>query len=154
MRLSQWLPARNAAGRRLQEEPPTEEDCGSSVVQFGDGVCDDRLNNEPCKFDGGDCCAQTCVLNPLFGSSCLFFNCTDPSVGADVSVVTSLIQRVKLDQRLLARPSGCSIGLCLACAQATCYQVIKNSERRNVLFTRERQPPPRPRRPQKQTDVM
>ncbi len=24
----------------------------------GDGVCDERLNNEPCLFDGGDCCLE------------------------------------------------------------------------------------------------
>lgn len=40
--------------RRLQDEaPPTEEDCGSPVVQWGDGVCDARLNTEACDYDGG-----------------------------------------------------------------------------------------------------
>lgn len=42
--------------RRLQDEtPPTEEDCGSPVDQWGDGVCDARLNTEACNYDGGEC---------------------------------------------------------------------------------------------------
>lgn len=42
----------NTAARRLQEVP-TEEDCGSPVIQWGDGVCDTRLNTEACEYDGG-----------------------------------------------------------------------------------------------------
>eukprot|EP00752_Nemacystus_decipiens_P006177 g5574.t1 len=67
--------------RRLQiDSPPTEEECGSPLAQWGDGVCDARLNTEECKFDGGDCCAQTCVNNALFPESCLFPDCKDPAV--------------------------------------------------------------------------
>lgn len=41
--------------RHLQSEtPPTEEECGSPVVQWGDGVCDARLNTEACNYDGGE----------------------------------------------------------------------------------------------------
>ena len=76
------------ATRRLQAVPPTEEDCGSSVIQWGDGVCDARLNNELCDFDGGDCCAQTCVQSPLYPESCLYFDCLDPEIGADVSTAS------------------------------------------------------------------
>ena len=83
------LLAKQAARRRLQETPPAEEDCGSSVIQLGDGVCDARLNTESCNFDGGDCCAQTCVQNPLLPDSCLYFDCVDPDINADVSATRS-----------------------------------------------------------------
>lgn len=82
-------PLAKKATRRLQEGPPAEEDCGSSVIQWGDGVCDARLNTELCNFDGGDCCAQTCVQSPLYPDSCLYFDCVDPGISADVSARTS-----------------------------------------------------------------
>ncbi|CAM9835504.1 unnamed protein product, partial [Ectocarpus fasciculatus] len=74
------------ATRRLQETAPAEEDCGSPVIQWGDGVCDARLNTELCNFDGGHCCAQTCVISPPYPESCLYFDCVDPDVGDDEPV--------------------------------------------------------------------
>ena len=114
----------NKAKRRLQEAVPTEEDCGSSVIQWGDGVCDARLNNELCNFDGGDCCAQTCVLSPLYPESCLYFDCLDPAIGADVSTASPtalfafygtyftpyclLVRKLKAWNAILLEPEGVS----------------------------------------------
>ena len=39
----------------------------------GDGLCDSCLNTEEHDFDGGDCCPQTCEVNPAFVDSCLHF---------------------------------------------------------------------------------
>lgn len=97
---SSQSPLANKATRRLQEAAPAEEDCGSSVIQWGDGVCDARLNNELCNFDGGDCCAQTCVQTPLYPESCLYFDCVDPDIGADVSTEYNVFTK-----RLADRPS-------------------------------------------------
>ena len=39
----------------------------------GDGRCDPHLNVEACAWDGGDCCASTCL-----GTCVVQFNCLDP----------------------------------------------------------------------------
>lgn len=48
----------------------------------GDGFCDATLNNELCKFDGGDCCSCTCIDGPEHtcgagGYDCIAVNCED-----------------------------------------------------------------------------
>ena len=32
------------------------KNCPFTLAWFGDGECDDYLNNAECLFDGGDCC--------------------------------------------------------------------------------------------------
>lgn len=29
----------------------------------GDGICDDFNNNQPCNFDGGDCCLEELIID-------------------------------------------------------------------------------------------
>lgn len=45
------------------------------VEDIGNGRCDDEYNNEFCLFDGGDCCAPSCL-----GGSCgaYEYDCKDP----------------------------------------------------------------------------
>ena len=46
---------------------PSEMECeffGLPEGFLGDGYCDTLLNNEPCNYDGGDCCPQTCINGP------------------------------------------------------------------------------------------
>ncbi len=38
---------------------------GASIV--GNGLCDAQYNIPECNFDGGDCCAKTCVPSNLLG---------------------------------------------------------------------------------------
>lgn len=40
---------------------PAYYDCLGNVETIGDGYCDVQNNAETCGFDGGDCCASTCV---------------------------------------------------------------------------------------------
>ena len=50
--------------------------CGGDPDSIGDGFCDNLdYNNEACNWDGGDCCAQTCVSNIY---ECGSYNCLDP----------------------------------------------------------------------------
>ena len=35
----------------------------------GDGYCDDSLNNQPCGFDGGDCCIENVMTD--FCNDCI-----------------------------------------------------------------------------------
>ena len=44
---------------------------------IGDGMCDDMNNNDPCLFDGGDCCLEVVVTD--YCSDCL---CLDLSSGS------------------------------------------------------------------------
>ncbi|CAB1104085.1 unnamed protein product [Ectocarpus sp. CCAP 1310/34] len=46
------------------------------VEDIGNGRCDDEYNNEFCLFDGGDCCAPSCL-----GESCgaYEYDCKDPN---------------------------------------------------------------------------
>lgn len=36
-----------------------ENGCKHSMVWWGDGFCDQLLNNQDCDYDGGDCCIDT-----------------------------------------------------------------------------------------------
>ena len=36
-------------------------DVGGTESWISDGYCDSSNNNESCNYDGGDCCASTCV---------------------------------------------------------------------------------------------
>ncbi len=55
---------------------------GFPVVEYSNSICDAELNNADCQWDGGDCCASTCVFNRLlYGQgSCAIFDCRDPAV--------------------------------------------------------------------------
>ena len=60
--------------------PNTFADCTNYVDDwYGDGFCDDFLNNDVCHFDGGDCCPDSddpmdgtefctvCIMNGYLG---------------------------------------------------------------------------------------
>jgi hypothetical protein len=50
-----------------------------NVVFNGNGWCDADQNTEACNWDGGDCCAETCVFtDDSYGSCSDGFNCLDP----------------------------------------------------------------------------
>lgn len=50
-----------------------------TVADIGNGRCD-AVNNVPsCGFDGGDCCACTCVDGPLHSCSDSTFDCVYPA---------------------------------------------------------------------------
>ena len=60
------------------------------VSRVGNGLCDADLNVPQCQYDGGDCCAMTCVFNPgLQGvrrtrsaaAECLIFRQTTTELG-------------------------------------------------------------------------
>ena len=48
---------------------------------IGNALCDLWLNNEVHLFDGGDCCACTCVNGPQHSCEHNHFNCLDPNSG-------------------------------------------------------------------------
>ena len=54
------------------------DDCNvDTPCSVGDGVCDDGpLNTAECKYDGGDCCADTCIDNIMPCGLCYF--CRNP----------------------------------------------------------------------------
>ncbi len=50
-----------------------QSDSCSYAVEIADGFCDDKVNNQECSFDGGDCCRLGAELKPnghLFCSNC------------------------------------------------------------------------------------
>ncbi|CAM9651378.1 unnamed protein product [Ectocarpus fasciculatus] len=59
-------------------------DCTGNWLTIGDDFCDSENNNPECAYDGGDCCADTCLS---LGSACGFdgfaeyngFDCLDPA---------------------------------------------------------------------------
>ena len=55
--------------------------CPADPSKVGDGVCNDEgaFNTLKCKWDGGDCCSETCNI-PKFGTRCgsKGFTCRDP----------------------------------------------------------------------------
>merc|ERR1719181_202000 len=55
---------------------PSTYDCDAAAdaASVGDGTCDAANNVEPC-YDGGDCCAETCV-----GSACGDYQCADVAI--------------------------------------------------------------------------
>eukprot|EP00485_Elphidium_margaritaceum_P010903 CAMPEP_0202692530 /NCGR_PEP_ID=MMETSP1385-20130828/6885_1 /ASSEMBLY_ACC=CAM_ASM_000861 /TAXON_ID=933848 /ORGANISM="Elphidium margaritaceum" /LENGTH=1260 /DNA_ID=CAMNT_0049348073 /DNA_START=54 /DNA_END=3836 /DNA_ORIENTATION=- len=52
---------------------------GVDLDSVADGFCDERNNVEPC-FDGGDCCASSCVYGEVHSCSKSAFNCIDERV--------------------------------------------------------------------------
>lgn len=57
----------------------TDDDATCIEWEKGDSFCNEYNNNEDCSWDGGDCCACTCVDtedNTCAGTS---FNCIDPN---------------------------------------------------------------------------
>ena len=75
-------------------------DVGGTESWISDGYCDSSNNNESCNYDGGDCCASTCVPaaydcdeSGSFYGPCSTDNCIDPngnndSCGGDDCVCT------------------------------------------------------------------
>lgn len=60
-----------------QDAADVYSQCTDDLMEdVGDGTCDSDSNLEACRFDGGDCCACTCV-----GENCVYtlFDCLDPS---------------------------------------------------------------------------
>ena len=55
---------------------PSTYDCDAAAdaASVGDGTCDAANNVDPC-YDGGDCCAETCV-----GSACGNYQCEDVAI--------------------------------------------------------------------------
>lgn len=59
-------------------------DCRTIFVKnIGDGSCELVLNNEECGYDGGDCCACTCVDGLEVACGSIAYECIDPSVSSD-----------------------------------------------------------------------
>lgn len=56
-------------------------DCTGNWLTIGDGVCTAENNNQPCGYDGGDCCLCTCSGNACAVSD---FDCSDPSGGDEI----------------------------------------------------------------------
>lgn len=57
--------------------------CAGYVPQIRDGRCDEANNNADCGFDGGDCCARTCIgglAHVCGGHHEGGFDCRDPHV--------------------------------------------------------------------------
>lgn len=55
------------------------DNCTGYTELIGDGNCDSVNNNAACNYDGGDCCACTCVDGPEHSCGPLFFyDCQDP----------------------------------------------------------------------------
>lgn len=65
--------------------------CTGYVPHIQDGYCDPSLNNAACGWDGGDCCACTCLegLNHECGESGIGFDCRDPDVSSGCSGLTN-----------------------------------------------------------------
>jgi hypothetical protein len=40
--------------------------CTGTAGTIGDGQCDPANNNPPCGYDGGDCCATTCLSSSTY----------------------------------------------------------------------------------------
>ena len=66
-------------------------DC-SNPSWIGDGYCDDDTNNEPCEYDGGDCCVsdidtQYCTECQCIEHNTTAVNTTAPNdIGAGLSL--------------------------------------------------------------------
>jgi hypothetical protein len=52
--------------------------CPGNPLYVGDGWCDAGLNSLLCDYDGGDCCASTCVDSLLQACGDNGFDCLDP----------------------------------------------------------------------------
>eukprot|EP00957_Ditylum_brightwellii_P024612 1859357-Ditylum_brightwellii.AAC.1 len=66
--------------QKPQSIPPG---CNSeNPQQLGNGFCDanEMYNNELCEYDGGDCCAETCLPTSFDCSEP--FDCKDPAVSS------------------------------------------------------------------------
>ena len=71
---------------------PFERDIQEYCVQYNDGTCDNIMNTPEYKFDGGDCCAATClesncgnvsaidVFDTSINSGISFPYCSDPAM--------------------------------------------------------------------------
>lgn len=55
-------------------------EAGGLALYLGDGFCDAANNVEECGYDGGDCCACTCVDTTVFACGGGGYLCEDPSV--------------------------------------------------------------------------
>lgn len=59
---------------------PGYENCTGYLPTMGNGLCNSEANNEPCAFDGGDCCECSCTPRQFL---CLGrFDCLDPALNA------------------------------------------------------------------------
>eukprot|EP00904_Undaria_pinnatifida_P003224 jgi/Undpi1/12902/HiC_scaffold_7.g02568.m1 len=61
------------------EDPSPYADCAVRSDWLGDGFCDPEANNLACLYDGGDCCACSCVDGPLYPCGWNGFDCNDIS---------------------------------------------------------------------------
>lgn len=61
--------------------------CAGYTPFIADGYCDEINNNAACGYDGGDCCACTCVdgLDYICGKLGFGFNCQDPDAPVECS---------------------------------------------------------------------
>ncbi|CAM9360231.1 unnamed protein product [Sphacelaria rigidula] len=55
---------------------PSPSVCSDQNV--GDGYCDEENNNEPCLWDGGDCCECTCDAEATYKCGSPEYDCKDP----------------------------------------------------------------------------
>ena len=51
---------------------------GCSELSVNDGFCDAKFNTQACNWDGGDCCADTCVSS-MYVCTEPFDMCADPT---------------------------------------------------------------------------
>lgn len=68
-----------------------QTDCEGYPPYMEDGYCDEENNNAGCGFDGGDCCACTCVDSPTHTCGELGggYDCKDPDVPPDCGATPS-----------------------------------------------------------------
>lgn len=66
--------------------PSSDSDCVGQAASAGDGYCDDSNNSLACDWDGGDCCACTCVDADFY---CAPFDCLDPGAPTDCEAESS-----------------------------------------------------------------
>lgn len=65
------------------EASPHVDTCTGDVLTFGDAWCDEENNNPSCGYDGGDCCACTCVDTETRQCGILEFPCVDPNAAGE-----------------------------------------------------------------------
>ncbi|CAM9492785.1 unnamed protein product, partial [Laminaria digitata] len=68
------------------EVPSPYPTCTGNFNFLNDGWCDLETNTPDCGYDGGDCCACTCVDGPLYSCGSNGFNCDDTAC-LDLTIV-------------------------------------------------------------------
>lgn len=66
-------------------------DCEEETSSIADGVCDAAANTAACGYDGGDCCACTCLIGGVLCTEAeepgVDFSCEDPDAPTDCETI-------------------------------------------------------------------